>query len=440
MTVEHTNQVLQTVVEDLERSYNNGTPIDPFILKSYNDDYSTLIPLINNILYSSNYRSIDPTGELLDFLPRILSRVPFNDILNIYPEELIFEVLENLTDGNNFQYVVLKVIQEKVNQIEFLEEILTLVISQYLTLENIPLNIVNQIELLIKYALNDGKVVRFESISTDSFTLKSRYLSYILILSEFKISIPSEVYTYTNDQILSFNEQDPLFTILLIQFYSDLFSLEVNEVNLEIVHILNNLNQLLHQNVEFITPEIANLFIKLSYQENYILVLSSALLKIEDLLDVEILVRLLSKLNPIVIYNVGVPLDEYSLQSNRYFPVLLNLVGSEELFKSNVHYFTTAKFAALTVDKSYALLYAISKNPYSLEYLFTAVPQVMNKFIAEEAVANPELFDLKLDIIRGLLSSEVESLQPWEEGLRGALRKLQFGDGVPRVAVVNRAG
>lgn len=429
------------ISQHLTSAIDNNTPVDPKIIDAFRPQDQTDLLLIvgpaNHIVFSAP--DLDPTRVVPKLLERVLAAVLFTEVLGIFPPQFVNDNLSNIASEPETSVAILKLVLEKIDDptcVQFLKDnnVANNVTEQYLTITDLPVIVVSQVELFLRYYLGakagpapmlDG----LNAINADS-TVRSRFLAYTLILADFNLFVSPDKYYFDKRQLENLAEDDPLFAILLVQFCGDIFvrNLLVPAKHWEMLDTLYLAGQM-----SFVGPEVANLVVKISGDPKFDNWCQKAL-KDTSLFPEDLVLRILAHANPKVLTNV---LLDYPLLSSKYFAILLNIISDENLFKQHLEYFTSARLGRLTADMLFALLLVMSQHSFTQSYLFENLPQVLSNFLSERDVTNPQLFGIKMDVIKNLLESSETSREPWKPQLTSSLHRMQNGDGVPHVDVMS---
>ena len=160
-------------------------------------------------------------------------------------------------------------------------------------------------------------------------------------------------------------QDDPLFLILLIQFYVKLVRLKAPvDLSLPLSDILS-----LYDKFDLLVKnEVVELVAQLSFTQSYTDILfKSQIFKTHNLLEVfekteNSDIRLLSKANPQVIYELNNSIYPDVLAhlnlftNNLYFPILLNFMSSTTIFYQLKLHLNNEKLSQLPMDKLFKLL------------------------------------------------------------------------------------
>jgi hypothetical protein len=471
-------QERELVLLALQETYSEDVIVDSqlivdFITTVTTIDQSTiddLLPVINQVLNKPNYHHIDPNQMVFKLLERLLTEMSFEQILAYYPPEFICNSLQFKSDPN-FSIIMLslKILNSNINDpvmVSFILEnhLLLSLVSNYLYLTSLDIAIVNQIELLINLIvvneiddlakrlfshdfLNVYSVVRNE----ENTTLLARLLDYILILFPiFSTSprlLPSSLYVFTKKDIEKYKD-DPLFLILLVEFYIKLTNqLEPGAILKNITPTISELvNGYINQELDdVINAEIINMLVKLSYSklQDYIkkLIVDSNLFKPYNLMDLhqydENCIKLLSEFNPdLVVYaNPEIyeeVLSNLLLMSNKLlFPILLNFIESPTIFdKLTGPYLNSESLSAITKDRLLQIVFQFSKFTHSKKYLFNDLPNIITTSLLENESINNDIWRLKLETLQNLLIPDPQlktEVDFWQNDLQAQYNLMKFG-------------
>ncbi|KAG2731967.1 hypothetical protein G9P44_004384 [Scheffersomyces stipitis] len=488
-----------SVIDHLTKSYDNKSEIDSTLI----DDYITVlgsidllgaiadfIPIINHILTDNLYHQIDPNRLLIELLQKIVSRLSFGQIVSVYSPEFIVSSLAS-SDNVPITKLCLSIIIQKLHEpetVSFIAEncISFILLKNYLSDAKLDLGIVNQIELyvnslilndvtnLLEEILTDTKfVILYNSIrNSENTILLARLLDFILILLTYKVDLPLDprLYTFSNVEIVTFKD-DPLFLILLVQFYVKLVQVlnhsTENKFSVleEVSPVIGNFVNLYKDPTtdDFVKVEVIDILVKLSYATNSLLIeyglelaLNSELFKSHNLIKVyeynEPDIKLLSNVNPdLIVHSSNViyedVLSNLSLLNNKqYFPILLNFIGSADVFpRLEQDYFTT-KLKHLPADKLYVILLEFSKFSHSRKFLLSNAT-LTNDYLLDNdnlTFVNNELWHTKLQVLENLVNatdSDSPELAHWKPYLQDSFNLMRHGkkirDVVPQVSILD---
>lgn len=462
------------VLTNLETSYERKQPVGSKLIDRYalTIDQSTvtqhsyfeqIIPAINRILMDSEAYRIDPDNVLIRLLPEILSHLSFEQILMYYPNDFI---LHFLFEGKieNVSVLCLEVILLNLPEPEtlhFLRDnnmIYRLLREIYFKKET-PISVLNKIERLITVVngVEEIKLLELcipilkEIRELDNTVLLSRYLDLVSLLLRYLPDFSPQLYSFTKQEFLKYLD-DPLFLILLIQFYVKLVKLEAPvDLSLPLSDILS-----LYDKFDFLVKnEVVELVAQMTFTQSYTDVLfKSQIFKTHNLLEVfekteNSDTRLLSKANPQVIYELNNAIYPDVLAhlnlftNNLYFPILLNFMGSTTIFYQLKLHLNNEKLSQLPMDKLFKLLLEMSTHNHSKEHLFNNLPTIMATNLLEtEDLRNNELWNLKLEILQNLLNNDsVPGFEFWHQELTRNYELMAFGrvfrNAAPRVDVID---
>ncbi|KAK6460878.1 DNA mismatch repair protein HSM3 [Scheffersomyces coipomensis] len=488
------DEVSSRVLLNLQASYDAKGPVDLKLIDDFipiinttiiDNNSSSYLSIINQILIDESYHIIDPHHILIPLLEKILSYISFQQIVSIYSTDYI---MVNLLENKNIEInkLILSLINRKLNEIEtiqFLESISYQLIQAYLTNRSLDLSIVNQIELIIQnlidYNHHDllNKMLNYNDLyntvrsNEDETLLLARFLDYLLILIPYIIesdqenSLNKHYYQYNVDNF----KIDPLFLILLIQFYEKLIQ-KLKSSSKDLI-IFRNIESILIQLFsdyidakfdDFINDEIINVLIKLSYidqtdnvqihQFTNKLLSTTNILKSYNLLKVYEYnssdLKILSFINANVLIEFNDQVYEeiivnLNLLSNKlYFPILINLIPSSQLFEKliqNSPYLSSNSLSKLSTDRLFQILLQVSNFNHSKQYLFNNLPSIINDHLIsnDKAFINNDLYHLKIEILSNLLH-DINDDNIWKSNLSTSLQELKVGKKItPQVDIID---
>ena len=235
------------VLTNLETSYERKQPLGSKLIDRYTltIDQSTvaqqsyfeqIIPAINRILMNSEAHVIDPDNVLIRLLPEILSHLSFEQILMYYPNDFILHFLfeEKLENVSVICLEVILLNLQEPETLQFLRD--NNVISRLLRevyFKKTPISVLNKIERLIT-VLNGIEEINLLELclpilkkirDQGNTVLLSRYLDLVNLLLRYLPEFSPHLYSFTKQEFLKYQD-DPLFLILLIQFYVKLVRLK----------------------------------------------------------------------------------------------------------------------------------------------------------------------------------------------------------------------
>ncbi|KAG5419551.1 HSM3 [Candida metapsilosis] len=456
----HTNEA----IAEISSSYESKTPIDDKLIDKYvltldratiqqPTYFQTIIPLINQVLLDKEYGTIDPTGILIKLLEKVLSYINFEEVLELYPPQFI---IQNLFTSSTISILCLKILRMNIHQPqtqEFLSS--NNVMPQLIQLffeESTPISVLNSIESLVS-VLNSGEVhllggteLLYSVRKSNNPILLARLLDLLLVLVD-KSNLDTKLYNFELEEIVTFSD-DPLFLILLIQFYVNSIGMNLN-IEGSIANVLTLYNRGSFDDI--VKSEVADLIAKMSYN-NYETLLSSFevfksynFIKIYEKDEVEI--RILSKSNPDVVHKINPSIYDDVLKNlplfdHAYFPILINVIASPSLWNSLQPKLTNEKLESLSKDRLFQLLLGMSKYNHTKEYLFNNLPTVVSDEIIESDIRNHDIWRLKLEVLENLKHSEgVSGYQYWQPKIEEAYNLMKFGQSYkhvqPKVEVVD---
>ncbi|KAI5965069.1 HSM3 [Candida theae] len=459
---DHTNGI----IAEISSSHEAKTQIDEKLIDNYiltldtettqqTSYFQTIIPLINQTLLDSQYAEIDPTGILLKLLEKILSFINFEEVLQFYPPEFI---IQNLFTSSTISILCLKILTLNLHQSQAQEFISSnKIIPQLLRVffeENTPISVLNSIEALVSafnsrevHLLKDGEETLYLVRKSDNAVLLARLLDLVSILVE-KEDVDAKLYNFDLEEIVKFGD-DPLFSILLIQFYVNMVGVCLIDGSIANVLTLYKKGDL----DDLVVPEVADLISKMSYN-NYDSVLATFevfksynFIKIYEKNEVEI--RLLSNSNPNVVYKLNPSIYDDVLKNlplfdREFLPILLNFVASFQVWTLLQPKVTNERLESLSRDKLFLLLLAMSKYTHTKEYLFNNLPNIMNNEVIESDIRNTDIWKLKLEILENLKQSDdIPGYHYWQSKIEQSYNLMKFGQSYkhvqPKVEVIDDA-
>ncbi|AOW30688.1 DNA mismatch repair protein HSM3 [Candida albicans L26] len=461
------------VLTNLETSYERKQPLGSKLIDRYTltIDQSTvaqqsyfeqIIPAINRILMNSEAHVIDPDNVLIRLLPEILSHLSFEQILMYYPNDFILHFLfeEKLENVSVICLEVILLNLQEPETLQFLRD--NNVISRLLRevyFKKTPISVLNKIERLITVLNGIEEINLLESClpilkkirDQGNTVLLSRYLDLVNLLLRYLPEFSPHLYSFTKQEFLKYQD-DPLFLILLIQFYVKLVRLKAPvDLSLPLSDILS-----LYDKFDLLVKnEVVELVAQLSFTQSYTDILfKSQIFKTHNLLEVfekteNSDIRLLSKANPQVIYELNNSIYPDVLAhlnlftNNLYFPILLNFMSSTTIFYQLKLHLNNEKLSQLPMDKLFKLLLEMSTHNHSKEHLFNNLPTIMSTNLLEtEDLRNNELWNLKLEILQNLLNDDsVPGFEFWHQELTRNYELMTFGrvfrNAAPRVDIID---
>lgn len=459
------DELTNNAIAEISSSYRSEAPINDKLIDNYilTLDFATIqqpsyfqsiIPLVNQTLLDSAYPTIDPTGILIKLLGKILSYLSFKQVLEYYPADFI---LENLFSSSASSIICLKILTLNIHESET-KDFLSFnhVITKLLTVffkETTPILVLNLIESLVS-AINSKEGHLLEECTEilslvrklNNTILLARLLDLLLILTN-KFNLDMKMYNFEREEIAKFMD-DPLFLILLIQFYVNLTGSDVN-IDESIANVL-----ILFKKGEFddiVDSEVAELIAAMSYHSydsilsNFEVFKSYNFIKIYEKDEVEL--KLLSKSNPEVVYTLNASiyddvLKHLPLLDHAYLPILLNFIASPNIWTSLQTKLTNERLESLSKDKLYQLLLAMSRYNHSKEYLFNNLPNIMSNEVIGSDIRNNDIWKIKLQILENLKrSDDVPGAHFWETKIEGCYNLMKFGQSYkhvqPKVEVID---
>lgn len=445
------------VINHLKKSYEDKLSIDANLIDGYilSIDQATIdqaqyfenfIPLINQLLLDENYYELDSHGILIELLLSLLSYLTFKQVLNFYPKVFI---LDNLFESNVavVNILCLKIIILNIQEqdtLNFLQEnnVIYRLIEKFFT-EDTPIAVLSQIELLITKLQSKEQIELLEPIepilqktrNLESTILLARYLDLLTIIHPKLHKLSPGLYTFTRDDFFRF-QSDPLFLVLLIQFYGRLIR---EQAQLELEFVLSEILSSYDRFDSLVRPEVVQLVSTISYGRSYKDLLQTyEIFKTYNLIQVfernETEIKLLSISNPETIYKLNLSIYSDVLAhlnlftENSYFPILLNFLQPTTTFFQLKHQLDNERLAKLPMDKLFKLLLVMAKHEHTKEYLFNSLPNIISANLLESDIRNHELWNLKLQILEQLLENDsVPGFNYWRDQLQQNYDFMRFG-------------
>ncbi|KAG7660639.1 HSM3 [[Candida] subhashii] len=459
--LQHINECITNLEPIDYHTINNYIPLINKIDQQYSDEF---IPLITQLLSNNEaYMKVDPDGLLVQLLYKILSCLPFGIITNYFPIDYIIDNLFKDEEKGDSS-IGLKIININIEQLEtkqFLidNNIIYRLLNEKYFNRSTSISVLNQIESLITsiqdhYSLLSQEYLQlYHRIRTqqDDTIILSRYLDYLILILPSILNNPIEsgYYQFNRSQILKYQD-DPLFLILLVQFYENIINKDPQH-HLDILPSLNDLIELYMTDKldDLVKLEIIDLVMKISYSnhppylnllDHYQLFKTYNLVKIHEHNELDI--KLLSRTNPNIINSLNDSIYDDILVNISlfhdilFFPILLNFIKSPITFMKLSHYFQHEKLQQLPLDKLYTLLLIMSKHPHTKSYLFNYLPNTLTSLL-EANIRNNELWNLKLLILEQLLATSddehVEGYEFWKKEIRNVHDLMKFGKRFDRI-------
>ncbi|KAL6450494.1 HSM3 DNA mismatch repair protein HSM3 [Candida maltosa Xu316] len=462
------------VLDNLNSSFElkkpvNANLIDGYILSIDNstiqqDSYlETFLPSLNQILLDEKYYDIDTDNILIQLLSAILSFLQFKDILTFYPKEFILQNLFSNQSSTVVTILCLKIIILNIHQDETLSflqdnDIIHKLLEVYF-IESTPISVLNQIELLIS-SLNDKEIHLLDSSESifqkirhsGNTILVARYLDLLLLVLPKLKNVSPHLYSFTREDFVKFDD-DPLFLILLIQFYEKLVQQEIKALELEFV--LNDILSSFDNFDSLVKSEVVNLVARLSYHSYDELLNTHQIFKTHNLIQVfeknDTEIKLLSRSNPQVIYQLNNSIYNDVLAhlnlftNNAYFPILLNFLQSTTTFFQLKLQLNNERLSKLPMDKLFSLLLEMAKHEHTKEHLFNNLPSILSSNLLESDIRNSDLWNLKLRILENLLEDKtVPGFPYWQDQLQKNYDIMRFGQSFknikPKVDILDETG
>ena len=93
-------------------------------------------------------------------------------------------------------------------------------------------------------------------------------------------------------------------------------------------------------------------------------------------------------------------LQEISIFNQKYFSILLNCIGSENVFNKLIPRLTTSVIGKLSFDMLYSLLLRMSEFEYSRKHLINGMPNIVSDYLANPPnVSESEIWNLNKRIL-----------------------------------------
>lgn len=407
-----------------------------------------LIQIIDSLIKDPNYYQLDPEFLVIDLYEVLLSKVKFDEILELYPMDFIVGNLEQ--SNNQFTLLIIKILIQHMDEIDFrLHDLLYVIMNLYLGNEDCLISIISQIQLLlgnlpssIKCLLNESNFQHlFARVkSTGNSTLISRLLDLI----------PTFINDVDFDLRFPLDLNDELFTLLVINFYEQLLTLEQESILSKISEEISTIIGLFHQRNSndsiqmFLITDIVNFLATFSYKFPQHFPKSSILSPVKLYLDTSYDIQLLSKINPNTFPNDLVDyLIDFPLLNQRYFPILLNMVNVESISKTLIDHdkLTSNGLQSLSIDYLYKLLINMCNGSFNVNYLLNHCPTIMNDYIIDNIPSNSDIFGLKLTLLEKLLDGDFDLLI-WKDRLLSTYKTMKYGRSIranPQVDILDES-
>ncbi|KAI5970130.1 HSM3 [Candida margitis] len=458
--------ITNNVISEISSSYESKTAIDEKLIDNYilaldlatveqPSYFQKVIPLVNQTLLDNAYPTIDPTGALIKLLEKVLSYLNFQQIVAFYPTDFI---LENLFSVSSISILCLKILTLNVHQLETQEFLSSNnVVARLLKVffdENTQISVLSSIETLVAalysseiHLLDRGQDRLYSVRKSTNAVLLARLLDLLLILVDKSSNLDPKLYNFNEREILTFSD-DPLFLILLIQFYIKAIGTNLTiEGSITAVMTLYKKGEL----DDIVNSEVADLVAKMTYHGYKSLLSDFEIFKTYNLIKVfdkdEVEIKLLSKSNPGVMYSLNPSIYDDVLKNlplfdHIYLPILLNFLASPQAWMSLKLKLTNEQLESLSKDKLFSLLLSMSKYKHTKEYLFNNLPNIMNNEVIESDIRNNDIWKLKLQILENLKhSEEVSGFGIWENKIEESYNLMKFGQSYkhvqPKVEVID---
>ena len=445
------------VINHLEKCRVDKSPVDANLIDGYclsidretaeqPNYFQTIIPLVNQLLLDENYYELDPHGILIDLLLTLLSHLKFKQVLEFYPNEFI---LDNLFESTVpvVNILCLKIIILNIHEQETLKflhdnNVIYRLVEKFFT-EETSIPVLGQIELLITKLTSPEEIELLEPIvpilqetrNLENTVILARYLDLLNIIHPKLQKLSPALYTFTRDDFFKF-QSDPLFLVLLIQFYGRLVR---EEAKLELEFVLSEILSSYDKFDSLVKPEVVQLVSTISYGRSYKDLLQNyEVYKTHNLIQVfeknETEIKLLSISNPATIYDLNLSIYTDVLAhlnlftENAYFPILLNFLEPTTTFFQLKHQLDNDRLSRLPMDKLFKLLLVMAKYEHTKEHLFNSLPNIISANLLESDIKNHELWNLKLEILEQLLENQtVPGFDYWRDQLQSNYEFMRFG-------------
>lgn len=453
-----------------DKHSDDGIALNKFI--------ALFVPTINSLLNRENYHEMDPEQAVIGLLDAILAYLKIEQILQLYPLEFI---INGLIADPAICCMIIRILRnnaESETTIKLFNEtrMLDSILARYFE-KDTTLSVVNQVELLISELVTLSSTVvstkllsgEFNDLYDQARNNKDqlvKFLDYVLLLVPYVLEknydLPTSYYVLS---YLEFSENDDVLqVVLLIQFYSKLIQ-RINAFGKD-TQIFTNIKKCLkdlislfktRQNDDivqsFYANDIVDVLFHISYSKlpqlitfNKEVIDQYELFKSYNLfLHLDCDIKLLSTFNPqaLPLEIVEDIVNEISVFNQKYFSILLNCIGSEQVFNKITPRLNTAAISKLSFDMLYSLLLRMSKFEYSRKYLINGLPSIVSDFLANPPnVSESEIWNLKKDTLQNLLFSDTD-LNVWHDPISKNFslmcngRKVQ--DILPQVDIADRS-
>lgn len=436
-----------------------GNPVSELLeeRKVTGEQLGKVVLAVNRVLNDSEYAELDPEGEVVSMLRKVLMGMHMADILQLYSPEF---VINGLQGGLGVSCMVVDVLAAKADEdatVELMRGTLVMtVLLKRLFCSDCGVEFESRCENLIKVLAASRSPVAsgmllgrefcefYKSVKMQRGSKVFTLMDYILLLLPAGIrsrtSIPKDIYVFSKSEC---GLTDTLDEYLYVQYYVKLVALLANTFDENIfVNSKPVLRELVSQYHISKQDEDRSLY---SYAiVELVLTLSTAdVLPIQtftrdliddyelfkpDNFDLELQAdfRLLRDINPNILpseFYVNT-LQDVSLLSKKYFDITINLIASEEMFGKMAPVLTSKAITGLPFDFLHTLIFRLTCFPYGIHHLIHQLPTIVsNHLVSSTNVTETNILKLKTDSLYNLLNSD-EDLEMFHDGLSTAYAEI----------------
>lgn len=411
-----------------------------------------LLPPAIGILKSSTETTED-LDHIIDLIEGLLAPKSFDEVLSFISIE---DLVQGLESGiSPLQIVCINQIAKAqppdiVANTPLIDKLLDIFASPSSScaepVQNTIIKLASKGQLVVKRIFSESTSnVLFSMHDGGNAILQARLMSLLESILALKWEVPAKLVQFSTDVFDPMSPNwDVLQVLATIQFYRNVVDtqpsrslLESIEAQLKAIATLF-LHRGEHSDVGmFLSTEIFLLFKSLSIHDYELFARLDQELKIvKNVLEAgsrEERISLLTFLNPKYLLQYPAAIESVQFKSAD-ITILRNLSTYEPTFQKAG--FDQTKLLSLSVTDMLHLLVVIVKTPFGLQKLLSDWPQVMNQLISKEDIRNPEVFNLRREVLEVLSHKPASDLGVWYNGVKQAYGEVVFGPGYGQEAQV----
>ena len=433
-------------------------------LTKLGEDPSDILAAIKGVILSDTHYEGFDYEELQTLLDNIMNLCPFETIVAIYTVDDVVQAL-----NSRIPHLV-RTACKVISRVQPLDYLLTIeqkygVMSIFVDVyfdATTDLTVINEMESVFRvvsanlevrnFILNDKEELLLKVKTNGESLILSRLLELLTIeINEMKgiHELNEQVFIFSDKEILDMIEKDYFDFINLLRYIISVFE-NINSRGKELTLIESgndDLSKLLLDKVSYVVPVIGDIwqrnvsdvtllarsyffrfFELVSYlpDYNYFKQLDQAYLTIDyDNPDV---IDFLSFVNPLYLAQYCSELvSNYVKVVPSHLTILRNLISTPDSFLLIKQKCTSSSILALPYFEQMVLLEKMSQFEYSVKFLVSYLPEVMNNLINDGDVNNivePETVELRSSVVRNMLRFPETDLLQWYIPLTNELYKI----------------